>query len=352
MNRNGVLTQDVLLPAPVGSGFSMEGYWVWCGSVVKGEDGRYHMFASRWPKTLPFHPGWGVASEIVRAESDTPEGPYTFREVVLPARGAGWWDGRVTHNPCIQKVDGKYVLFYVGTTYPFPDDPADGTLCHASMHWIAARAGKRIGIAVSDSVFGPWKRFDHPLLDVRPGCFDDVLTSNPAPCIRKDGSCLLVYKTRTYKKPPYPQDSGNQIISDMKLGAAVADRWDGPYERFDHPLFEGEPGILEDPFIWQTDTGYSMLAKDWNGAYSGTVGRLIQAKSTDGMHWEYIPGSGLDLNIPMDDGKMHPVGNLDRPFLLFDEEGNATHLFCAVNNGSEAGFSTMTHSWNACLPLK
>ncbi|RED87566.1 hypothetical protein [Cohnella phaseoli] len=74
-----------LLPAPMGGGFRMEGYWVWCGSVVKDEEGRFHMFASRWPTWLPMHPGWIVASEIVRAVADTPEGPYHFQEVVLPA---------------------------------------------------------------------------------------------------------------------------------------------------------------------------------------------------------------------------------------------------------------------------
>ncbi len=82
-----------MLPAPVGGGFRMEGYWVWCGSVIKGEDNRYHMFASRWPKSQPMHPGWLSLSEIVRASSDTPEGPYQFEEVVLPARGAEYWDG-------------------------------------------------------------------------------------------------------------------------------------------------------------------------------------------------------------------------------------------------------------------
>jgi hypothetical protein len=29
-----------LLPAPVGGGFAMPGYWVWCGSAI-GDDGIY-----------------------------------------------------------------------------------------------------------------------------------------------------------------------------------------------------------------------------------------------------------------------------------------------------------------------
>src|SRR5262249_41603082 len=78
---------------PRNGGFRMDGYWVWCGSVIKGDDGRYHMFASRWPKDITFHPGWMTSSEIVRAVADRPEGPYVFQQVVLPARGAEYWDG-------------------------------------------------------------------------------------------------------------------------------------------------------------------------------------------------------------------------------------------------------------------
>ena len=33
---------DRLLPAPVDGGFRQDGYWVWCGTVVKGDDGLYH----------------------------------------------------------------------------------------------------------------------------------------------------------------------------------------------------------------------------------------------------------------------------------------------------------------------
>jgi hypothetical protein len=60
-----------LLPAPADGGFRMDGYWVWCGSAVRGEDGRYHLFAARWPHAYPFFQGYLVASEIVRAVPTT-----------------------------------------------------------------------------------------------------------------------------------------------------------------------------------------------------------------------------------------------------------------------------------------
>ena len=138
----------------------------------------------------------------------------------------------------------------------------------------------------------------------------------------------------------------------MKLGVAFAPRWDGPYQRLETPLFEGQPGILEDPFVWKTDKGYAMIAKDWNGAYTGEVGRIMNARSADGIHWEADPDAAIPLDILWSDGKVRRVGNLDRPFILFDRQGRATHLFCATNDGQEAGFATMTRSWNMCIPLR
>ena len=41
--------------APRTPAFECEGYWSLGSSVVKGEDGKYHMFVSRFPKSLPFH---------------------------------------------------------------------------------------------------------------------------------------------------------------------------------------------------------------------------------------------------------------------------------------------------------
>ena len=38
--------------APRTPAFASEGYWVWGSSIVKGDDGKYHMFVSRFPKKL------------------------------------------------------------------------------------------------------------------------------------------------------------------------------------------------------------------------------------------------------------------------------------------------------------
>ena len=72
--------------SPKEGAFRMDDWIVWGGSVIKADDGKYYMFASRWPKNLSMS-AWVTNSEIVLAVSDEPLGPYTFEKVILPARG-------------------------------------------------------------------------------------------------------------------------------------------------------------------------------------------------------------------------------------------------------------------------
>jgi len=190
----GVAFIDRLLPAPAGGGFAMTDYWVWGGSVVRGEDGNYHMFASRWPKHLPFMAAYQTHSEIVRAESKTPEGPYSFKEVVLGDRGSEYWDGRMTHNPTIHKSGDTFLLFYIGATYTGPKPDEEELVGGECPKPRESYSTIRIGLATAKSVFGPWRRRDEPILSPRPGKWDGTVVTNPAPCVLEDGRILLLYR--------------------------------------------------------------------------------------------------------------------------------------------------------------
>ncbi len=331
-----------LLPAPKGGGFRMEGYWVWCGSVVKDEEGRFHMFASRWPTWLPMHPGWIVASEIVRAVADTPEGPYHFQEVVLPARGAEYWDGRSTHNPHIVKHQGRYLLYYMGSTNPFPDPEQGDGYDFQDPRCIVGRANKRIGLATAPSPLGPWTRRDEPILPTRPGHYDSFLTSNPAPCIREDGSVLLIYKARQYEGHDY---------GTMTIGAAEAPRDTGPYRVISQgTVFPPDTFHIEDPFIWKTADGYALIAKDMDGNLCGEKYGGLLAYSKDGLNWRLAAQPlAYSRQVTWADGSQTLLGNMERPFLLF-QEGRPTHLFAAVSDGKN-GFRDATQTWNQVFPL-
>jgi hypothetical protein len=183
---------DRLLPAPMDGGFRMDGYWVWCGSVIKGGDGKYHMFASRWPKTTGFGPYWLTNSEIVHAVSDKPAGPYKFSEVALPPRGSEFWDGQMTHNPAIRKYKDTYLLYYTGTTYNGIRPGPNNRVTDETPLTIYAHEHERIGLATSRSPYGPWKRLDKPILDAAKSSWEQYLRAMLHRCpAERQGDDLL-----------------------------------------------------------------------------------------------------------------------------------------------------------------
>jgi hypothetical protein len=165
------LGPDALGPVDKVTGFAMDGYFVWDGSVIKVGN-TYHMFASRWPISTMFPDGYRQHSEIVRAEASRPEGTYVFKEVVIGKRTTGKWDSAWEHNPTIYRVGRTFVLFYIGSD-------VNSTY-------------RQIGIATASSVPGPWPRRNKPL-DL--GLAVDA--NNPAAWFEPDGSVKLVSRTES-----------------------------------------------------------------------------------------------------------------------------------------------------------
>ena len=338
--------KEMMLPVPMDSGFKMDGYWVWCASVIKGEDSKYHMFASRWEKTLPMHPGWLLKSEVVHAVSDNVLGPYRFSDVALPERGPEFWDGCMTHNPHIKKVGDTYVLYYIGTTYPFTFTSEEITLSHPAV--ISARAGKRVGVAYSKSVFGPWKRADRPLLDTRPCNGDSYLTSNPAPCLNENGEVFMVYKGRKYIK----SEQNPYLYSDMRLFTAKGRDAFSPLERReDNIILQDAMGEIEDPFLWY-DKGYHMIAKDMTGAVCGEKYAGIHAFSENGTSWKIDGTPFYSRKIIFEDGKERIMGNMERPFIFFEDGVPVCAFFAVSDNTDGTGILNCCETHNIAIPLK
>lgn len=334
-----------MAPAPKSGGFRMEGYWIWCGSVIRDDDGLYHMFASRWPRELAFHPHWLTNSEIVRATSETPEGPYRFEEVVLPTRSAQYWDGRMTHNPTLHRSGDTYLLFYIGTTYNLPVPTASTQAQDKDEVILAAHRNQRIGLATAPSPSGPWTRQECPILEPRPGRWDGLITTNPAPCVLNDGRVLLVYKSTRFR--------GDLL----RFGVAEADTFAGPYERLsDEPIlnFDDSGDHVEDAFLWQgADGQFEMLMKDMRGGIGGEARAVIHANSGDCLHWKVSkPAIAFHRCIPWNDGTITRPAFLERPQLLLNE-GRPTHLFAAIGEGptNENDHTAIAKSWCAAIPL-
>jgi len=330
---------DRILSAPVGGGFAMEDYWVWCGSTVQGQDGQYHLFAARWPKELPFFDGYKVYSEVVRAASPTPEGPYGFQEVVLPARGAEHWDGRMTHNPTIHKSGDTYLLFYIGATYAGPAPTTEELWRGDTPKPNESYANIRIGLATASSVLGPWTRRDAPILEPRPGKWDGTVVTNPAPCVLDDGRIMMYYRSNT------PEG--------LRIGATRAERFDASFIRIaDDPVLQLTGGnFVEDPFVWQVGDHFEMVAKDMTGGITGEEHAGVHARSDDGLVWIVAdPPKAYSRCIRWDDGSETVQGCVERPQLLF-HDGRPTHLFAATGDGP-GGFRNSTRTWNMVIPLR
>lgn len=61
---------------PIGRILETEGWYVWCIAPIYDNEGKVHVFYSRWPATRGMG-GWLNSSEIAHAVADQPEGPYT-----------------------------------------------------------------------------------------------------------------------------------------------------------------------------------------------------------------------------------------------------------------------------------
>ena len=278
-----------LLPVPRDAGFRMEGFFVWCGSVIKAE-GAYHLFVSRWPESTQFPNGYRTHSEIVRATADNPVGPYTFEEIVVSGRGGDYWDGQMCHNPKIVKAGNTFVLYYIGSP------------CGASL--------RKVGYAWAPSVRGPWVRLDRPL-----PLGEDA--NNPAPYVHADGSVLLAYR-------------------DLKLEMHVAraHAYDGEYKIIATNIFPG--GKLEDPDMSFRDGMYHMVVEDNVGVLTGSVRHGGHLVSRDGVHWrKHDPVKVYTHTIQWSDGSSVTATRRERPELFNDNaqckgNGEPTHLLTGV----------------------
>jgi hypothetical protein len=277
----------------------MEGYFVWCGSVIK-VGSEYHMFASRWPVATKFPDGYRGYSEIVRAVSLRAEGPYVFQEVVIGKREPGKWDSGMAHNPSIYKTGKTFVLFYIGSD-------------QGSRH-------RQIGIATATAIGGPWTRRDQPL-DL--GIATDA--NNPAALFEPDGSVKLFWRT-----------------VDLRVIVSTARSFEGPYTAANSNVWPSAK--LEDFFFFKLGGQYHIVCEDNVGNVTGHVRWGAHLVSPDGLNqWKARSAPvAYDHRIRWKEGGDLVATRRERPWLLI-ENGKITWLFTAVYDGQR--------SWNQPVPM-
>ena len=98
-----------------------------------------------------------------------------------------------------------------------------------------------------------------------------------------------------------------------------------------------------------------MIMKDLNGHITGDKGSGLYTSSKDRVNWTLgDPPLAYTRKLQWDDGNDEEVGNFERPQLLFDESGTATHLIGATaqTTRSKGDLQGVTDSWVTVVPLK
>eukprot|EP00936_MAST-01D_sp_MAST-1D-sp1_P001499 g1499.t1 len=276
-----------LLPATKGAGLHGIGSNTssWGGSVLKGEDGKYHMWASE----MINHCGlnlWTTNSHVVHAVADSPGAAYTVADEVWPV---------FAHEPSVARgPKGEYVMYFVKGHPKTPwDDPAkpcqcsDGSSsaeCDTSCTWTN---GTFMSYATSPA--GPWSR----PLEVLPHPLGPV-DSNLAVVIAQNGS--LVGLTR--KIPGGEQGSEIHLLT--------ASDWTdkATYKQSADPVFSDKVISnfgLEDPFLYTDADGnyHAIFHNMLNNDDQKTCGS--HAYSEDGISWTFT-GTAYSNKVKWTDG--------------------------------------------------
>lgn len=328
--------------------FREAGQYVWCGSGIRGEDGNYYLFYSRWPtgiegrvpgdeKLFKDMMGWMKYSEIAAAVSDSPTGP--FKHVATVIKGSGdpaRWDCFNAHNAHIQRFEGKVYLYYIANN-----------LVPEKSVWMRHADGQRIGVAVADSVAdliaGKFNRLDQPLM-APDGKNTFCRAVNPSVTRGRDGRYLMMFKSRSAATGGF-----------MTHWIASSDKPDGPFT-LAGPALTDKRYDAEDPYFWydKERDRYYAIVKDFSRgerALSPQFGALALVTSENGWgDWKPAAHSLVSLREFVDaDGRKHPLANLERPQLLFGDDHKPICLYAAAG---ELDPFKGNPSFNLAIPLR
>ncbi len=180
---------------------------------------------------------------------------WTEKGMALAKGKPGSWEGASVFTPNILVAEGRYWLFYTGTSRKFGK---------------GFNPDSKIGIAVSDSPDGPWERLaTNPALknSDNPADFDSHLVDDACLVVR-DGKYWFYYKGRQQGKSP----------AQTQMGLAIADHPQGPYVRVeDNPVIPGNHEVL----VWPQGKGVAAMIGTTGPAH---IRNTVQY-AEDGIHF-------------------------------------------------------------------
>jgi hypothetical protein len=286
MPIHGTLSKDVWGAAEVGPRDVQNGledttinkWCYWDGQIIKGKDGKYHLFASRWAQSKG-HNGWfdSVAVHAVSEKDIT--GPYIDKELCWP----GNQNGKGHNVTALVLPDGTYAIVVSETR------PGD--------------------VFVSKSLDGPWEF--KGTIKIEPGKYSrEGRASNVSIMVRPDGDFMIVPRSGAVGI------SKNGILGPYKMqGPSV------------YPKVVGLPlRNLEDPVIWYSGGLYHIVVNSWSDrkAYHITSVNGIDNWTFQGL--AYDPTTDF---IRYTDGTVNHWHKLERPGVVI-ENGHVTAVTLAA----------------------
>jgi hypothetical protein len=269
---------------------TMSQWCYWDGGIIKGPDGIYHMFASRWNQSAG-HNGW-FGSVAVHATSPNLYGPYTDQGICWPNNQGG-----KGHNVFpFQLKDGRYAIIVSDTR------PGD--------------------VFVSNSLNGPWTYMGG--LSVTGPYASSFTMYNVCIMLRPDGRYEAV------------QRNGAIGISDNVLGPYTVS---GPPV---WPLVSGLPtSNMEDQVVWYSGGRYHIIVNKWD------TRKAYHLTSTDGINnWKLASGYAYDPTanfIRYTNGTVNHWNKLERPNVYMEDGHVVAMIFAAIDVAKEQELGNDSH---------
>lgn len=333
--------------------FSLEGYFIWCGSAIQAaEDGKYYLFYSAMESGI-HHPkfvdAWLLGSQIGVAVSDSPYGGY--KNIGLIYNKDGYtpdqrsWDAQTVSNTHIKRFNGKYYLYYCGSVDIGEQAIVKGQLSRRDRIQQNQKLGVLCFNTIEELLAGKFSCNEQPLLTprtrVKP---NDILEPSPENTTVKADNIIMVNPAVVYR----PSDKkyllyfkGNVYDPTWRgvHGVAIADHPEGPFMVTDTPVFDfktpnNQKLNAEDPYVWyhKKDECFYAVFKDFTGGFTkGELGLAIM-QSEDGIQWQ-LPENSLFMKkeIILKNGEHMSVDRLERPQLFLNEHDEPIVLYSACS---------------------
>lgn len=343
--------------------FISNDFYNWGSAVIKGEDGKYHMFYERWPHgkrslaedsmnyVFDGFSGWMKYADIAHAVADNIYGPYHFVNSVIKG---DWdpkkWDRFVMENPQIRKFGGYYYLYYISNSYD-TNYTNENIKSKEQLHWFKYNCTQKIGVIkaknINDFVTGKFeKSANYIMAPDNISTFE--ITNNPTVTEGSDGKYYMMYKSRKPKG------------GTMTFWVARADKPDAPFVTI-AAVFTEPDMACEDPCMWydKRRKHFYAVAKYYSNSkkLAPQFGALILLSSQNGKDWKPATHTLVSLKeLNFKNGKKQELERLERPFIVNDAKGNPVALLAAaaVNNPAKGDLNNLQpeyNSFNVCIPL-